>query len=109
LRIEKKKIFILILIQAKKWHLKINEFIDLKLLIIFFYRFFLNRKRAQNLQEYNHRIFQIDLVYLRHKLRFFLIRIIPLPYFYKNTFPEAFDKPQIALHVTKLSNPDVEI
>lgn len=29
-------------------------------------------------------------------------------YFYKNTFPEGFEKPQIALHVTKLANPDME-
>lgn len=29
-------------------------------------------------------------------------------YFYKNTFPEGFEKPQIALHVTKLSQPDIE-
>lgn len=29
-------------------------------------------------------------------------------YFYKNIFPESFEKPQIAIHVTKLSNPDVE-
>ena len=29
-------------------------------------------------------------------------------YFYKNTFPEGFEKPQIAIHVTKLSNPDGE-
>lgn len=29
-------------------------------------------------------------------------------YFYRNTFPEGFEKPQIALHVTKISNPDIE-
>jgi small subunit ribosomal protein S3 len=29
-------------------------------------------------------------------------------YYYRNTFPEGFEKPQIALHVTKLSNPDSE-
>ena len=29
-------------------------------------------------------------------------------YFYKNTFPEGFEKPQIAIHVTKLPNPDSE-
>jgi small subunit ribosomal protein S3 len=29
-------------------------------------------------------------------------------YFYKNTFPEGFENPQIAIHVTKLVNPDRE-
>ena len=29
-------------------------------------------------------------------------------YYYRNTFPAGFEKPQIAIHVTKLSNPDTE-
>jgi len=29
-------------------------------------------------------------------------------YFYKTIFPEGFEKPQIGIHVTKLSNPDIE-
>lgn len=29
-------------------------------------------------------------------------------YYYRNTFPDGFEKPQIGIHVTKLSNPDTE-
>lgn len=29
-------------------------------------------------------------------------------YFYKKTFPEGFEKPQLAIHVTKIANPDTE-